>query len=1314
MAVALGATITSIVLSSTDGAAGANVPVTFGQVFVAGDLAAGSFVELKPSGGVAVPCQLDVKATHDDGTIRHAVLSAIIPAVPATGSVTYGIVRAAAGPAGSALTPANFNGLNATVTLSDNGIAATGPAAGTVYTADAGAQLASGTYETWLSGPVASEWIVRAPLKTAGGAVHPDLHARFSIRGYAGQTQAKIDYVVENNWAKPKATPSGSSPWETVSVDAHVYSYSLKAGGTTVDSRAVNGAQLVRFGLNANTSSRGTYDATATGLANDATVYTATMTVDGASKAISITGSAAQTFGQLKTLLSAQLGAGATCKSDVTNLGLEFKSASTGAGSYITITNYGTLFPALGASGPYRPIRGDEYVHYARTRWKKTFWWGTAPHVHIAHNKAYLASTKAVPNYQADLTGSAATISTDLAALNANGDLGQNGITKAFMADTGYAPGIGMLPEWTAMYLVNQGADAKYIMLKMADLSGSWPVHVREYNTDKPLSFETWPYATFSPNSGDSVNPATGLQEKLPDMAALTTLPGNRMQPEVAHHPDFCSVPYLVTGDHYYLEGMLFYQRWTTLSANAHSSYRDGRKSLWKVEQVRGQAWNMRTAVHTAYLVPTGHPLRADVQYQIDQNISWYTTNYLAPGSPYGNVFGAIIHGGSVIYQVNGQNNVGLAVWQDSFFTATCGRAVELGFSSYLDLLKFKSKLTVGLLTSGAAFCWQAATMYLMQFRDTEASPLYTTFSQVYQASATPAMKAAACGSQAMADALGVPLNAMAGYPADVGGFPANMQPAVAYAATYGTPGADNAWTVLDARSAKPDYNTGPQFSITPRSVAVSYPMTGPADIYTVASGKPIYGGRAAPSPVTNTFGDVTITKKDLGGFPSDTQFKNLPFVMDVHGSGGASLTNGMQYRAPVSGYMALPGVSSNLQGLDYDSRATFGFSVCIAYDSSRASLRPIDRWSNDAGALRESEHMGFVLSDGKLHLIEERRYDAAWDWIPKNLPLVDMSRLALTGGSMGGWGTLTYGLMRPHMFAALYPDRPRVNGAKSTLVLAVWDGSTNFVGYTKATAPMLADEDGGGSAWDRFDAIGRISNPANKVCPILWCLGRQDGFATMDEQLALLKALRDAGRFHVFTWNNGDHGSGSRMNKIWASYPMNTFKIGRGYPLFTECSRDQDPAVDKAGGVNIDLKFQNVAETATGWSCEVTCITPASSSGVLAAGSTTTVIQLPGTESEITNDYKGGTITINGESQTVLAYDGTDPELGSTPAKNKLVTVAGFSAAPAAGAAYTITRAAYPVTVKVSPISEVFATSVAKKTVSIPGPGVMVPVTFP
>jgi len=73
-----------------------------------------------------------------------------------------------------------------------------------------------------------------------------------------------------------------------------------------------------------------------TGLANDATVYSCTVTVDGVAVPIAITGSAAQTFTTLVSEIDTDLGAVATATIDAGDIKIE--SATTGFDSTVVIT----------------------------------------------------------------------------------------------------------------------------------------------------------------------------------------------------------------------------------------------------------------------------------------------------------------------------------------------------------------------------------------------------------------------------------------------------------------------------------------------------------------------------------------------------------------------------------------------------------------------------------------------------------------------------------------------------------------------------------------------------------------------------------------------------------------------------------------------------------------------------------------------------------------------------------------------------------------------------------------------------------------
>lgn len=357
-------------------------------------------------------------------------------------------------------------------------------------------------------------------------------------------------------------------------------------------------------------------------------------------------------------------------------------------------------------------------------------------------------------------------------------------------------------------------------------------------------------------------------------------------------------------------------------------------------------------------------------------------------------------------------------------------------------------------------------------------------------------------------------------------------------------------------------------------------------DIYSGTPGSTLYAGIPAPvvpPPPADALGAVSIFSEDTV-VPFDTA--NQTFVLALHASGGGSgITTGRQYRAGVSGRLEYGGYNvfsfSTLRGT-----AQLGHNVLLARPVDYCGMYP------SGSPVREGYWMGFTgMGQTTMRLMVERRLDALVAWMDANLP-ISATRRSVSGGSMGAWGTLTYGVRRASKFAALYPDRPRwrwANYNSQTVNVPNWP--TGSVAHTSGSAPMLAAEDGGGSVYDHMNIIAYASNTANTMPWVGWCIGRNDGFSDFRDHVDAVVALRAAKRGFAFVWNDGNHSSGAILNRITASYPHGTFEVGKGYPLFTNHSGDQDPAVDLEGGINEGLSFRNVVESATGWACEVTSV---------------------------------------------------------------------------------------------------------------------------
>jgi len=453
--------------------------------------------------------------------------------------------------------------------------------------------------------------------------------------------------------------------------------------------------------------------------------------------------------------------------------------------------------------------RRDNLTHYRHARWRKLFWWGGEPAVHLRHDTRQLIASKALPNYDQSVLVDEKRLAKMYASWEGEKTQPMGvGMALRAMPTTGGRPDIGLLPGWAAMYLLGMDPRAREITLGTADLAGSWSIHYRDKLSGLPVSLIDYPYMTILGHPGDTRNPATGKREQFPPCAAkgeCATPNGN----DVSHQPGFAYLPYLVTGDHYYLEELQFWAMYNVFSSNP--GYRENRKGLLKPEQVRGQAWSLRTLGEAAYITPDGHPLKRHFLEILDHNLNWYNSSYTH--NPQANALGVIVNGYAVVYE----NGRGLAPWQDDFFTAAVGHVAELGFDKAQALLRWKAAFPVQRMI-GKGACWLNGAMYAMMVRDNASAPYYASIGEAFRASMPEQTHGLPCDSPQMAAALKVKPGQMTGYSDSEAGYPSNMQPALAYAAdALGEPGM-KAWRQFMARSVKPDYGVGPQFAIVPRA----------------------------------------------------------------------------------------------------------------------------------------------------------------------------------------------------------------------------------------------------------------------------------------------------------------------------------------------------------------------------------------------------------------------------------------------------------------------------------------------------------------
>ena len=261
----------------------------------------------------------------------------------------------------------------------------------------------------------------------------------------------------------------------------------------------------------------------------------------------------------------------------------------------------------------------------AASRWTKEFWIGGAPEsqVNIDYNLAYLAQTRFVPNLDPSIVVPESALSTQYAAWQkAKRDLYDNGLWQKLMPNVGGRPDLGPLTLWVTHWLYTGDWRAAEIAQGMADLAGAWPLHLREGNpakyfdragkvpgAGKVMSISNRPTIALYTSAMFTYS-YTKTSDKIKLVGPMTS--GGWLA-DGAHQPNPYSVPYIFTGDYWYLEQMQLWAAFSAARYNGAATTLDyGRGPTGSEggihDEVRGDGWVLRSRAEAAFLSPDGSP----------------------------------------------------------------------------------------------------------------------------------------------------------------------------------------------------------------------------------------------------------------------------------------------------------------------------------------------------------------------------------------------------------------------------------------------------------------------------------------------------------------------------------------------------------------------------------------------------------------------------------------------------------------------------------------------------------------------------------
>lgn len=332
---------------------------------------------------------------------------------------------------------------------------------------------------------------------------------------------------------------------------------------------------------------------------------------------------------------------------------------------------YNAVF-TVGSSSPttcYNSSSGQGTItHYVMTRWFKGCWLGvTAPtdtNINRDNNLAYEESTYALPYYDLTVPPSSTVAANTYSAWRAltfdvfyqsnNGSSGCNACWAESMGAPGNRPDIGPYTGWITSWAMTGDYRYRQIVLGngtvpgLADMAGSWPIHLREgkastiLNRGQSDSSVGLPVSVYGRPTMDTANivagnpfPSDGTGGDVVNCLSggSCTLPNGSSaqpwQPDPAHFPETYVIAYGFTGDYFYLEQAQFAAAFIAYSTGFCAGYPCNRSSSplfysCPHNQVRNIAWCFRTIGEVAALTPSSAGISLGTSCAGDSGMSLY------------------------------------------------------------------------------------------------------------------------------------------------------------------------------------------------------------------------------------------------------------------------------------------------------------------------------------------------------------------------------------------------------------------------------------------------------------------------------------------------------------------------------------------------------------------------------------------------------------------------------------------------------------------------------------------------------------------
>ncbi|MDX9979074.1 MAG: prolyl oligopeptidase family serine peptidase [Lentisphaeria bacterium] len=224
-----------------------------------------------------------------------------------------------------------------------------------------------------------------------------------------------------------------------------------------------------------------------------------------------------------------------------------------------------------------------------------------------------------------------------------------------------------------------------------------------------------------------------------------------------------------------------------------------------------------------------------------------------------------------------------------------------------------------------------------------------------------------------------------------------------------------------------------------------------------------------------------------------------------------------------------------------------------------------------------------------------ERYLLALVRWAQNHLG-TDPARTYVTGGSMGGSGTVALAIHFPEVFAAAHAQVPVYSLTRPG------QGSAQrlecMVGSLRDREVLTVD---GIPLLDHMNGTRNVLAAKGDLPPMFATNGRKDGSIPWENNPPFYAAMNQTRQAFAVFWNDGDHGMSSQAPddaKQWSAQ-LERYRLDRAYPAFSNCSDSRnygqgDPKDgDLVGWINRGLGWRDLEDTPEAFALTVTAAHP-------------------------------------------------------------------------------------------------------------------------